>query len=230
LQHPTPEFDTVLVCGLGKVGYRVVQWLCQLEPQPRIVVVQLGAANDAFVRQISHYDCVTIIEGDARDEDVLKRAGLDRAYAIAAITSDDLTNLQTGLAARRLRPEVHVVLRVFSDALAERLADLFGFHTAYSTSDLASPTLAAAAILNGVSAAFFVGETLFSVDNVTARHGDRLSGRSVEAMRKQYDVQVIGLGSGGRTTAIPAPDRIIAADDEVTLLARPDALAALREA
>src|SRR5262249_57864766 len=38
-RHPTPERDTVIVCGHGKVGYRVVRWLLRQDPRPKVVVV-----------------------------------------------------------------------------------------------------------------------------------------------------------------------------------------------
>src|SRR6185295_18862931 len=113
LQHPTKTFDTVIVCGLGKVGYRVVQQLHQLNPRPRIVVVRLGDGRIDFPQRISRLAGVITLVGDARDPEVLREAGVERAYAVAALTSDDLLNLQIGLAARHARHDIHVVLRVF---------------------------------------------------------------------------------------------------------------------
>lgn len=103
LQHPTAQFNTVIVCGLGKVGYRVVQQLHRLTPRPRIVVVRLGDAENEFPQRISHLDGVETILGDARDLDVLQAAGIGEAYTVAALTSNDLLNLQIGLAARNER-------------------------------------------------------------------------------------------------------------------------------
>jgi Trk K+ transport system NAD-binding subunit len=229
LQHPTEEFNTVIVCGLGKVGYRVVRQLHRLAPRPRIVVVRLDATHDQFIRRIDDLDGVTTILGDARDVNVLREAGLDAAYSVAALTSDDLLNLQIGLAARRARADVHVVLRVFSDALAGKLADMFGIRTIYSTSGLAGPTLAAAAVLGGTSHAFVAGGQLFSTDQVAVCAGSPLDGQSVEDIRDRYDVLVIGLRSAGTLHAPPSLDAVVAPGDEVTLLASLEALARMRD-
>ncbi len=174
-QHLTEHFDTVIVCGLGKVGYRVVRQLHHLRPRPRIVVVRLDSGRGEFLQRISQLDGVRIVIGDARDPEVLRRAGLDTAYAVAALTADDELNLQIGLAARRQRADIHLVLRVFSDALAEKLEDLFGIRTAYSTSGLAGPTLAAAAVLGDVTHAFTVGQQPL-LDRCGERARGRLSG------------------------------------------------------
>ncbi|MFL5801447.1 MAG: NAD-binding protein, partial [Roseiflexaceae bacterium] len=120
-QRPTAQLDTVIVCGLGKVGYRVVHQLHCFRPRPRIVVVRLDSGSGEFIQQISQLDGVRTVIGDARDPEVLRQAGLETAYTVAALTADDGLNLQIGLAARRQRPDVHLVLRVFSDALAEKL-------------------------------------------------------------------------------------------------------------
>src|SRR5262249_26284504 len=61
LQHPTEQFDTVIVCALGKVGYRVVSQLHRMRPRPRIVVVHLDEGPAEFTQQISRLDDVTLI-------------------------------------------------------------------------------------------------------------------------------------------------------------------------
>ncbi len=154
--------------------------------------------------------------------------GLDTAYAVAALTADDGLNLQVGLAARRARPDIHLVLRVFSDALAEKLEDLFGIHTAYSTSGLAGATLAAAAVLGDVSHALTVDQQLFSTDLMTVRAGDHLAGKTVADLRAQYAALVVGLWRAAHLQTLPPLDTVLAVGDEVVLLASLDALARMR--
>jgi Trk K+ transport system NAD-binding subunit len=228
LQHPTEQFDTVIVCGLGKVGNRVVNQLHRMRPRPRIVVIRLDDGRADLASRIGQLDDVTILVGDARDPNVLRAAGIERAYTIAALTSDDLLNLHVGLAARRERADVHVVLRVFSDALAEKLADMFGIRTIYSTSALAAPTLAAAAVLGGITHAFFAGGGLFSTDQVAVGDGDSLSGDSLERIQSRHSALVIALNRAGHTRALPPLDTTLAPGDEITLLATVEALAQLR--
>jgi Trk K+ transport system NAD-binding subunit len=230
LEHPTAQYDTVIVCGLGKVGYRVVQQLHQLNPRPRIVVVRLGDGRIDFPQQISRLDRVITLVGDARDPEVLREAGVERAYAIAALTSDDLLNLQIGLAARHARPDIHVVLRVFSDVLAEKLTDIFGIGTIYSTAGLAGPTLAAAAVLGDITHAFSTDGTLFSADQIAVCAGDALDGRTVAAIRGQHDALIIALRRDGELHELPPLTTSLAPGDEITLLASIDALARVRKA
>jgi Trk K+ transport system NAD-binding subunit len=228
IQHPTEQYDTVIVCGLGKVGYRVVQQLHALTPRPRIVVVRLGDGRPDFPQRISQLDGVRSIVGDARDFEVLREAGVERAYTVAALTSDDLLNLQIGLAARRMRADVHVVLRVFSDVLAEKLADMFGIRTIYSTAGLAGPTLAAAAVLGDITHAFSAHGRLFSADQIIVRAGDPLDGRTIDAIRAEYDALIIALQRDGELCRLPALTMTLAPGDQITLLATMEPLARMR--
>jgi Trk K+ transport system NAD-binding subunit len=228
-QHPTAERDTVIVCGLGKVGYRVVRRLYRLTPRPRIVVVELGGEHSAFVRAVRRMEGVAFIQGDATDVETLRAAGLDRAYSVAVLTSDDAVNLRIGLTARGEQPDVHVVLRVFSDALAEQLATLFGIHTTYSTSGLAGPTLAAAAVLSGISRAFYADGTLFATDQLTVGGERKEAGRTVADIRSRRQAIVIALRRQGQVFVLPPAETQVVEGDQVTLLAPLGILRGLRD-
>ncbi|MGZ3666640.1 MAG: TrkA C-terminal domain-containing protein, partial [Ktedonobacterales bacterium] len=101
-------------------------------------------------------------------------------------------------------------------------------HTTYSTSDLAAPTLAAAAVLGGVPSAFFTDSTLYAMDQLLAKGKDRLTGRTIATLAAQHDALVIGLTHNGASQLLPPYNTVIAPDDELTILARLDALAHLR--
>ncbi|WP_255604446.1 NAD-binding protein [Oscillochloris sp. ZM17-4] len=153
------QLNTVIVCGIGQVGIQVIRLLLASAPHSEIVAVCLPETPAPIIAEIEGLG-VRALRGDARDARVLEEAGLARAYTLASLYSNDLLNVQVGLAARGRRPDIHLVLRVFSDVLAERLAALFGINTAYSTSALSAPALAAAAVLYDVGYAFDVGERL----------------------------------------------------------------------
>ncbi|MGO8946767.1 MAG: potassium channel family protein [Ktedonobacterales bacterium] len=225
---PTEQRNRVVICGFGKVGYRVVHWLSQWQLHIAVIYKDDDDEHTTFTEQASSLPGIEFIRGDARKNSVLRRAGIEQALAIAAVTSDDLTNLRIGLEARRIRPDVHVVLRVFNDALAQKLPYLFGIHTAYSTSDLASTTLAAAAVIGGISHAFPGPRDLFALEERLVVALDRLSGERISALRKQQ-AHVIGLRRAGVTTIFPAADTILAPGDTVEVVAPLPALVRLRD-
>lgn len=224
--NPMPGRNTVIICGLGKIGFRVVTRLHQIRPDLHIVVVQLGSGRESnFTRIVEQLGDVEMIYGDGRDLDVLVRAGLEHALTVAAVTSNDELNVRIGLEVRRLYADIHIVLRVFSEDLAEELADIFGINTAYSTSNLASPTLASAAILREAEQGFIVNDSLFGVASFTVDAQHPLAGKDALTVRKTTTQTVLQIQRGDSSTLLPAATDTIVAGDKVTVVGQ---LATLR--
>ncbi|MCU0491440.1 MAG: NAD-binding protein [Chloroflexaceae bacterium] len=225
-QRPTRRFTTVIVCGLGKIGSRMVRVLQQSQPRPEIVVICQADTEPRLLDEMGRIG-VRVIIGDARDPAVLAEAGVERATAVAAVISHDLTNLQIGLAARRTRADVHLVLRVFSDLLAERLATLFGIYTTFSASALAAPTLAAATVLPQVDYAVDIGDKLYATITRSVVPVDQFSGRTITQVRTQSGMLVIAVRRNGvRLLPLPLETQLLPGD-EIVVFDRIDALARL---
>ncbi len=224
---PTEQRNRLVVCGFGKVGYRVVRWLAQWQLRIAVIYKDDDDEHATFAEQVAGIPGIEFIHGDARKASVLRQAGIEQALAVAAVTSDDLTNLQIGLEARHIRQDIHVVLRVFNDALAQKLPYMFGIHTAYSTSDLSSTTLAAAAIIGGISHAFPGPRDLFALEERVVLKQDRLAGERIGTLRKQQ-AHVIGLRRSGVATIFPPADAVLAPGDEVAFVAPLPAVVRLR--
>jgi|GEM_PF-232339 len=221
-------YDTVIVCGLGKIGFQVVRSLDQMRPRPRIVLVFQRDHTDAPLVEEVRALVETIAVGDARDERTLEQAGIGRAVAVVAATSDDLTNLQIGLTARRLAPDIDLVLRVYSDDLAERLETMFGVHTTFSIAALAAPTLAGAAAARGIDYAVEVAEHILSVTTVRVLPGDKLDGRSVAELRERQRLLPLMIARQGHPF-MPGLDDRLAAGDDVAMLVEIARLEELRQ-
>lgn len=227
-QRMTPNFNRVIICGLGKIGYRVVKEVIRYaSPCPEIVVICGADTRPVFVEEVQALG-VRVVVGDAREAETLHAAGIDRAYSVAAITSNNLVNLQIGLTARRLRGDVHLVLRVFSEVLAERLAALFGIHAALSASALAAPTLAAATVMPGIDHAVAIGSRLFSTVTLLVQPGDTFAGRTIGQVRASSSVLVVALRRNGARLLPLKLDTTLEAGDELVVLVDIAMLASLR--
>lgn len=229
-----PRYSTiagprVIVCGLGKNGYRVVRALHGLPEHPLITCIYSNDTPQELLALVGRLDGVTLLRGDARSTEVLEQAGIAEAYSVAALTSNDFVNMQICLAARRVRKDIHLVMRLFSDLLAEQLEELFAIQTVYSTSGLAAPTMVAAAVIGDVGAAFFSGAALYSTDTLPIIQNHRFADLSVAEVRERYAALVIGIRQGATFVLLPDYDHIIAAGDELILLAKLDTLASLRQ-
>lgn len=220
--------NTIIVCGMGQVGIHVIRLLLVNVPHLEIVAICLPETPASIVDKIADLGVHTLC-GDARDPQVLAAAGLDRAYTVASLYSNDLLNVQVGIAARAQRPDIHLVLRVFSDVLAERLSALFGINTAYSTSALAAPSLAAAAVLYDVGYALDGGEHLLATRTITVRSDDQFNDQPISRIRERMGLLIIALRRNGTAQTLPSLDTTLQPDDELVLLGDLSALAPPRK-
>jgi voltage-gated potassium channel Kch len=196
-RRATAAQDHVIVCGLGSVGLATVQGLLAAG---RTVVVIDRDEDNRFLSTARDMG-VPVIIGDATVEATLLEAGIGRAATLAALTSDDVANLEAVLSAReafaaacaslrsrrgrrgRRRPvrdrDLRVVLRVFDTALAEEVERRFDIHTARSASALATPWFVGAALGFDVVSTFYVDRTPFLVVRLTVQAGGGLDGPSL---------------------------------------------------
>jgi len=90
--------DHVVVCGLGSKGMRYVK---EFRNKNRdVVVVERDSTNPQLetCRELG----AIIVAGDARDPVVLRKAGVERAQYLLAVSGEDGTNVEVAEQARRL--------------------------------------------------------------------------------------------------------------------------------
>lgn len=129
----------VVVCGLGSVGTAVAR---DLDARGTPVVVVDPQADDELHRE-TNPRCPVIV-GDATRPVILHRAGIERARALVACTSNDALNLEIGLTAlsvgetSRAGPPLRLVLRCFDADLARRIHAVSGNYTLLSEATIAA--------------------------------------------------------------------------------------------
>ena len=202
--------DHVIVCGAGRVGFRLFEQFQKLGV-PMLVIER--KADAPFVNAIRDAGVAVLIE-DVRSSRALEHCNLAKARAIVCATDDDLANLNIALDARRLRPGIRVVMRLFDDDLVAKTREAFDVE-AFSTSALAAPALAVAALDPAIRNSFEVGGRLMVIAELAA--GPGLTGRSVGELHAQHYLTVVHLvrASGG-TIFDPDDAMRVAAGDRVT--------------
>ncbi len=215
--------DHIVVCGLGKVGYRVVKELLRLGED--IIGIEHNAAGP-FLEEIRQMN-VPVLLGDARQREMLEKARAQEASAIVVCTQDDLTNLDIALDARELNPGIKVVLRMFDAQLAERVKRGFGIHTAFSTSALAAPIFAAAATRAQIDYSFYVDDVLMNMARVTIRTGSALEGCTIGQVERELDLTIIMHKGSDGTDLHPIPNVMLCAGDCLVVFASLESLARL---
>ena len=213
----------VIICGMGKVGYRVALELLKFD---REVVAIEQDGQGRFVEKAQNLG-IPVIIADARRSENLIKAGVKQAEAVIPCTDNELTNLDIALDARELNPDAKIVMRLFDAELAQRIEKGFGIHTAFSVSALAAPVFAAASMRINVKASFYVKDILYNISETTIRPDSPIAGWTIEQLESKLDLSVIGYTEGEQNQLHPAPGMRLAAGCKILVMASLETLTRL---
>lgn len=209
--------DHIILVGLGRLGYRTYTVLRRMASN--VIVLELDGSNQ-FLSDVRR-DGVPLFLGDARRESLLVDANVTEARAIILATTDDLANLEIALDARRLNPQIRVVLRMFDQNMADKIKDGFNIHQAMSQSALAAPAFAIAALERGIVASTVIDGRLVVTVAWQVRDGGPLDGKSVSQVLAQHGITIVrylpASDTAGQAVLFPSPDVILQGGDQVHL-------------
>lgn len=184
-----PEGGHLIVCGLGPIGFRVVEEL--LRYNEAVVVIERDAGN-RFVRAARQLGAPVII-GDAGVRGVLQEARAASSRAVIASTDDDLTNLAIALLVRELHGSRRVVLLMTDPDLARMLREAADVRYALSVPMLAAPAFLASLFGDRVLRVFPLRGRLFAVLDLLIQAADPFVEHSVRAMSVDYRLTAAAL-------------------------------------
>lgn len=107
-----------IVCGYGTFGRTVAEGLAADGREPVVVEHQ----TDLYEQAVD--DGFLAIEGDARTDETLEAAGVERAATVVGAVDDANTNVQIAVTATERAPDVRLVVRAggeMDEALARRV-------------------------------------------------------------------------------------------------------------
>jgi trk system potassium uptake protein TrkA len=109
----------VIIMGCGRVGARLAQMLTRAGHEVTILDVK----SSAFSRLGPDFSGTTIL-GNAIDQEVLKRAGIQRADAFVAATQGDNRNIMASQIAQHIFGVKRVVTRIYDPLRSDTFAEL----------------------------------------------------------------------------------------------------------
>jgi voltage-gated potassium channel len=134
--------DHIIICGLGHLGYRL---LGQLQTRAQEVVVIERDPACGFLGRARELGAAVLVR-DMRDDQALRDAGIESARVIVVASNDDLANIEVALDARRMNPDIRILLRLFDQRIADKFRDLGVIDEAFSSAALAAPVVAEMAL------------------------------------------------------------------------------------
>jgi Trk K+ transport system NAD-binding subunit len=208
-----------VVIGVGKVGYQVIRELREL----RESVVAIEMAPGAPLLGELFDKGVPVIQGNARMASVLEQAGVRQARAVIVTTSDDLTNLDAAITARELNREAKIVIRLFDETLATKVAGAFSMPT-ISTSQVAAPAFIAAATGRKIYQGFHLAGEYVHFTDMTISPAGGLVGRTVGDVQSDKRINIVMHQGAGGVHVNPDPDICFEPRDTILVIAPMDAL------
>jgi len=104
-----------IVCGYGRMGKRICKEF-RAKPLPFVVIDK----NPDVIASLQR-EGLMAVEGDATQDDVLIRAGIERAKGVVSVVNTDTENLFIVLTARGLNKDLYIVARAGDEGSEQKL-------------------------------------------------------------------------------------------------------------
>ncbi|HVV81832.1 MAG TPA: NAD(P)-binding protein [Kofleriaceae bacterium] len=206
--------DHVVLCGLGHLGFRVLQQLIHIE---RPVVAIEKDPSCRFLDE-ARATGVPVLVRDMKDDQALVEAGVPYARTILIATNDDMANLEVALDARRLNPRIRISMRQYDQTLAGKFKEAFDIDFAFSSSALAAAAVAATSMPCRVVAAYDVDGKPYVTAEVRIDRGSPLAGRTLADLEASFAARVVcRTPAGGPPEAPPAAAATVVAGDALLI-------------
>ena len=219
--------DHVIVCGWGRVGQTVGAYVTGRNDD--VVVVDRDPGRTAG-------SDLPFVVGEATDDEVLRRAGIDRAKALVAALTTDADNLFVTLSARGLRPDLFIVARA-RFAGAEPKFEQAGADRVVNPQQIGGARMAAMALQPHVAEFLDVvmhdGSLEFRLEEITVPTGSALAGKTLREseLRDRTGALVLALRDGeGAFHTNPPADTVLRAGQVIIAVGTAEQLDALEQA
>lgn len=163
------------MCGLGRLGQHCVLSLKSFaldDFEIKVLAIDRKHPDAWEIDQLPDLLAEEVVTGDCRQDAILKRAGIQHCRAILIVTQDENVNIETAIAARRLNPNVRLIVRSGKHNLNELLKQKLGNFAAFEPIELPAESFALAALGAATLGLFKVGDRQLRVVKHQVAVGD----------------------------------------------------------
>lgn len=199
-----------IVCGYGRMGKIIAKELNH-EKLDFAVIEKNGAMMD-------EKSDILIIQGDATKDEVLKKAGIERAKCLISVLPTDAENLYVVLSARGLKPDLLIVARAGEEGSEQKLlrAGADRVVSPYHIGGLRiAHTVLKPAVVDFIEFATKSGNIDLQIEEITIRERSRLAGRSLDqcGIGRDLGIIVVAIKRDGEMMFNPTHLSIMSAGD-----------------
>jgi Trk K+ transport system NAD-binding subunit len=213
-----------ILCGLGRTGSRVLEYL-------RTAGLNVVVVDNRCREGDPRLQGVRLVSGDCRDLETLQKAGVAGARGVLVMTNDDLVNISTTLQVRNLDREVRIVVRLFDENLLTQLGQTLERVFTLSTAVLTAPVLAMTAVTGAALGTFRIeGQPEGRLVAESVVHpGDNLGGRTIAEVSEPLSAVALAHVPAGETPRLlreVQPETRLTPGDRIVLCGEPRTLSA----
>jgi Trk K+ transport system NAD-binding subunit len=218
--------DHVVLCGLGKLGVRVLEEL--VASNVPVVVIEKEESNRFFPQ--AHAMNVPVLVRDMKEDQSLIDAGIPFAQAVIIATNDDMANIEVAIDSRRLNPKIRVVMRLFEQTIARKISGAFIVDAAFSASSLSAPMVAAMALETRTVHALMINGTRYVSAEVTIAEGSALLGQTISQVEAAHPCRILAITREGHSQSPPPLTELLKKGDVLIVHTAADKLTSLASA
>ena len=219
----------VIVCGLGRMGRQVCTEFSAMG-RPFVVIDRDPAVFESFAPPHG----VPMV-ADATSDEVLRRAGVDRAAVLVTLAASDADNLFITMSARLLNEKLTIVARAEEEGVEKKLLRA-GANRVISPYVIGGHRVAQAvlrpAVIDFLEMATREDYLELQLEEVDVLPGSGLVGTQIKdtGIRRDLGIMVLAVRHGeGPMTFNPAPEMALAAGDTLITLGHQDQLERLQK-
>jgi len=219
--------DHFIICGYGRIGRTLCQYLVQKDLKVLIVEKEEERIPEMEA------DSVPYIIGEANEEENLEKAGISRARGLLSVLGSDPDNVFVVLISKQLNPRLFVVARA-NQEMAKKTLESAGADKVISPYDLGARRMAHAilrpTVIHFLEMAFADEETDINFEELPVAADCKLINTTLmdSKIHKNLDVLIIAIKkSDGRMEFNPKPDSIIEEGDTIITVGQDANLKAL---
>jgi voltage-gated potassium channel len=216
-----------IICGYGRIGRTVAQ-LLQQKPLEVVVIDK----NVEYVPEFQERGILYLL-GEATDEEILIKAGIEKAKGLVAVVSSDADNVYITLTARGLNPKLFILARAAEEASARKMIRA-GADKVVSPYDIGARrmanTILRPTVIDFIELAIHTRNLELQMEEIIIREGAKLQDVTLmeSAIRKDYNLIVVAIKKkSGEMIFNPSPQDKLHLGDTLVVLGDRDNLTRL---
>jgi len=223
--------DHIIVCGYGRNGQQAVHKLMAYK-QPFVVIEKEENVVDKYSS-----DVVYFIHGNANEDEILKKAGIEKATTLISALPNDADNLFVVLSARQINQNLKIISRATEETTLKKLK-LAGADNVIMPDKIGGEHMASLVVtpdlvefldnlsVSGEDDSINVEQVSFSK---VCPEGRELAIKEID-LRKKTGCSIIGYKSPeGEYIVNPEPSLILKRNSKLILIGRPLQIESLKQ-